>query len=458
MRVLLLCLALLLGGCSTTRPWTNAPLPASAAPARDPVQSMAAERLSLFGGVALSGGGARAAAFGYGVMLELKATTITWEGRTTTLMDEVDIVSGVSGGSIIAAYYAAFGDATFTRFEREFLRQDFQRSLIYRSLRPDNLPRLGSPWFGRGHVLAQRLDELFEGKTFGDLADHAGPQLKVTATDLSLGMAFEFSPEQFALICSDLSSVPLSFAVAASSAVPMLLAPMTLHNHAGHCPRAMPPLESLVGSHGHQSTLLLQQAQSYLDAERRPYIHLVDGGVADNLGLRRAIDVAAARGGITRGPGELPAHAVRKLFVIAVNSEREPGYRIDLSDRTPSTMQVLDAMLFGSGARATRETLVVLQHTIDQWQREIDSRAGDRDSPFAPDSQVHVIHVSLGDLKEEGLRRLLLHVPTAFTIGDEDVTRLIAAGRQALRDSPEFQALLRSLESPRYASKGSATN
>ena len=39
--------------------------------------------------------------------------------------------------------------------------------------------------------------------------------IEVTATDLSRGTAFEFSWDQFLPICSDLRSVPLSFAVAA---------------------------------------------------------------------------------------------------------------------------------------------------------------------------------------------------------------------------------------------------
>ena len=39
--------------------------------------------------------------------------------------------------------------------------------------------------------------------------------------------ALRVHAEQFALICSDLESVPLSFAVAASSAVPILLSPVT---------------------------------------------------------------------------------------------------------------------------------------------------------------------------------------------------------------------------------------
>ncbi|MBN0002229.1 patatin-like phospholipase family protein, partial [Pseudomonas aeruginosa] len=103
--------------------------------------------------------------------------------------------------------------------------------------------RLTSPWFGRSQILAQRLDELFEGRTFGDVRRRPGaPELMITATDLTTGAPFDFTTEQFRLICSDLDATPLSFAVAASSAVPLVLSPVTVRNNANTCP---PPLRSL---------------------------------------------------------------------------------------------------------------------------------------------------------------------------------------------------------------------
>jgi NTE family protein len=70
------------------------------------------------------------------VLDELKATRFQLDGRSTTLLDEVGLISGVSGGSVLATYYAAFGDEVFTRFEPEFLKADFQASLIGYILEP----------------------------------------------------------------------------------------------------------------------------------------------------------------------------------------------------------------------------------------------------------------------------------------------------------------------------------
>ena len=137
-----------------------------------------------------------------------------------------------------------FGDETLSRFEPDFLLKSFETDLVHGVLAPSRLPDLTSPWYGRSNVLDERLTVLYRGHTFGDLAARArGPRLLVTATDLTTGAPFEFTHEQFALICSDLNSVPLSFAVASSSAVPLVLSPMTLRNHAGSCPRppSVPP-------------------------------------------------------------------------------------------------------------------------------------------------------------------------------------------------------------------------
>ena len=448
-RLAVLGAAAALAGCSTARPWMNVPITAeSPVPAVSTVQlPEQAPAPSIVAAIALSGGGARAAAFGLGVLKELKATRFEWEGRSTTLLDEVGLVSGVSGGSVLATYFAAFGDETLTRFEPEFLLADFQGGLISHVLAPGTLYRMTSPWYGRTNALQEKLDALYRGKTFGDLhAGHGGPRLLVTATDLTTGAAFEFTPEQFGLICSDLNSVPLSLAVAASSSVPILLSPVTLRNYAGSCPQAGQLADAVRSDRNLPARLLHANVQSYLDAEDRPYLHLVDGGLVDNLGVRGLLDRTAARGSLDASFGNLPAGSVHKIVLVSVNSERDTAERIDRSDRVPVTPQVLDALIFGAGSRATNETIAAMNDNARRWANELTAVRGTKDSPFAPDAEIHVISVSLRDLKDPQLRQKLLQVPTALTILPVQARQLVEAGRAALRESPEFRRLRESLE------------
>jgi NTE family protein len=444
--------ALLLAGCSSFRPWQNRPV--QGADASLPTNQAVAR--PVVAAVALSGGGARAAAFGLGVLQELKATEFTLQGQPTTVLDEVTLISGVSGGSILAAHYAAFGDETLTRFEPEFLLNDFEGSLVQLALSPVRLFRLSSPWYGRGNVLADRLDALYRGRTFGDLhARTRGPDLVVVATDLTTGAPFEFTPEQFAHICSDLSSVPLSFAVAASSAVPLVLSPMTLRNYAGTCdlPSAAMPEAA---EDNFRTRLMRASAESYLDAEKRPYVHLVDGGLNDNLGIRRLLDRLVASGSLSAAFRHAAPGSIQKIVLIAVNSERDLGERIDQSDRVPATGQVVDTLLFGAGGQITQVTLAIMSDDMERWRRELAEQGGTTGSPFAADAELHVITVSLRDVKDAALRQTILTVPTAFTIDPEQVRHLIEAGRAALRQSPEFKRLRCSLTAE-TAEGGAAT-
>jgi len=431
--------ALLLAGCSSYRPWQNLPADAEAEHRAVPQVDR-----PVVVAVTLSGGGARAAAFGLGVLRELKATGFSVHGETTTLLDEVVLVRGVSGGSVLAAHYAAFGDESLTRFESDFLLGDFEGGVIGDALSLPRVYRLSSPWYGRTNVLAEHLDKLYRGRTYGDLRTRTrGPDLVVTATDLTTGGQFEFTPEQFALICSDLSSVPLSFAVAASSAVPIALSPMTLRNYAGKCHAqdAMPT----VREDNYRARLLRVSAQSYLDPQDRPYIQLVDGGLADNLGVRGLLDRLVADGSITASFRQAPQGSIHKIVLVAVNSERDLGERIDHSGRVPTVHEVLHTLLFGAGARDTHTTLAMMSDDIRRWRREVAEQRGATGSPFAADAELRVVSLSLHDVPDVALRHAVVTVPTAFSVTPEQAHDLIEAGREALRRSPEFQRLRRSL-------------
>ena len=464
-RTVLACsVALLLAACSTTRPWINQPIAAESAAIATPVTRLAVQMPaqrpapSIVAAVTLSGGGARAAAFGLGVLQELKATRFEVDGRQTSLLDEVGLISGVSGGSVLASYYAAFGDEVFTNFERDFLLVNFQSGLVRDVLSPVSLYRLSSPWYGRSNALAQRLDGVFRGMTFGDLRQRRPwPRLLVTATDLTTGAPFEFTPEQFALICSDLDSVPLSFAVAASSSVPVLLSPMTLRNYAGSCPSSAGLQDESRAERNLSARLLSLIAESYRNAQDRPYIHLVDGGVVDNLGVRSLMDRMIADGSLDQSFQGLPPGSVHKIVLVSVNSERDTADSIDSSDRVPGTGQVLDALVFGAGSRLTKETTEMVKDTSRRLADELLAERDKPGSPFAPDAELYVINVSLRDVSDTPLRKALLKVPTALTILPMQVHQLEAAGRKALRESEEFQRLRQSLGAAAHTAALDAT-
>ena len=245
---------------------------------------------SLFVVLTFSGGGPRAAAFALGVLEKLRDTHILWEGNRRTLLDEVDIISSVSGGSLTAAYYGIFEDRIFDNFSEKVLSRNFTRTLIKDIFSVKNWTKLASPNYGRLNLMADKLldGDIFERKTFADLQQkNRRPFIIINSTDMSLGRQFEFTQEQFDLLYSDLSSYPIGYAVAASGAFPGVLTPLTLHNYDKEDdyepPRWVQKLPETL-SPSADEYYFYKLFRTYIEGGR-PYIHLVDGGVSDNLGL-----------------------------------------------------------------------------------------------------------------------------------------------------------------------------
>ena len=109
-----------------------------------------------------SGGGTRAAALAYGVLDRMRRIKVP--GTDRTLLDEVDAISTVSGGSFTGAYYGLFGDRLFTDFRKNFLERNIQCDLALKVANPLNWFRLASPWFSRIDLAAARSIRLNQGE------------------------------------------------------------------------------------------------------------------------------------------------------------------------------------------------------------------------------------------------------------------------------------------------------
>lgn len=90
--------ALVLAGCATPKSFTLPSAPPGALPCFVPIPQR-----DLLIGVAMSGGGSRAALFG-AASLEALGTVQSGNGRS--VLEQVAYLSSVSGGSIAASYYA----------------------------------------------------------------------------------------------------------------------------------------------------------------------------------------------------------------------------------------------------------------------------------------------------------------------------------------------------------------
>lgn len=203
--------------------------------------------------VALSGGGFRATLAGLGVLRFL---------ADADLLDDVRIISSVSGGSLANAIMATqWEDGRTQPAFDELVLQPVLESITNRSLLADlvrNSWRAAKPGSTRTTVLADRLDKWFlDGRLLKDLP--AGTWFMFNAANITEGVRFRFDADVIGdyvngSIATADTGMRVATAVAASAAVPGYFPPLQLEH-----------LEFPCGS----------------DAS----VDVVDGGVYDNLGL-----------------------------------------------------------------------------------------------------------------------------------------------------------------------------
>lgn len=198
-------------------------------------------------GLALSGGGFRAAAFHLGVMRKLAAMN---------LLDKVDVLSCVSGGSIAGGFVACnWGSPSVLAELETYLKT---RSIAVSSV----IGGMLDPFDSRLDKLAESYDrDLYKGATLSKLS--AGPRIYLNATNLATGNLFFFvtgggkaaEMGEHELGVAQAPDFPICKAVAASSAFPPVFPPLRL------------------------------DTTQYQYADKVEYVTLTDGGVYDNMGV-----------------------------------------------------------------------------------------------------------------------------------------------------------------------------
>lgn len=405
-----------------------------------------------------SGGGTRAAALADGVLHALAQTQIKGGGAPLPLASQVDLVSSVSGGSVTAAYFALGGVDGLGDLEKNFLYSDVMSSLIWRTLL--NPAQLAYP---RIDILEGYLDErVFHGKTYADLiaADQPGrnrrPYVVLNAADMASGGVFSFNQDQFDLICADLAELKIADAVSASAAFPVALSALTIRNRApcpaqsqapaspvrsgwitteaGPAPRrvvndlaaakadgvAYPAAENLVRFR--RGTVAL----TYLNRDgQKNYVQLLDGGVADNMGLTLPLTLLTS-------PNESPSFLswansgkADKLLLVVVNARGQSANDFGQSARPPGTIDTLLTTI-GTPIDATSYQLLGKIDTLIE-------------APFTTKS---VVMVDFDFIAEPGCRAHFQQMATSWTLPAKDVGELIALGNAMVLQAPDYRKIV----------------
>jgi len=425
---------LLLSGCSTYGEIRNDPIRTGWAKKSYALESFQNkfEASDSFVILSFSGGGTRAAALAYGVLQELRDTSSVTKGKKMRLLDDVDLISSVSGGSFTAAYYGLYGDRIFDDFKKVFLYHHIEKQILKRFLNPFFVI---SPQGRTEAAIEYYQRTIFKHATFDDMMHPDAPMIVINASDLGYGVRFSFTQEYFNLLCSDLSSFSVARAVTASSAVPLVFNPVVIKNH-DNCRQKFPALLQIAKKN--EDNLELQMIRkglkSYYNKEQRKFAHFVDGGITDNLGLRSLNDMLEVAGGAKSLMKRLKLRAPKRIVIISVDASTKPELLMDQTRRRPSIAETIGAMSNAQLHRYNVATAELLKDKLEQWAKQLST----------PEHKVKPYFIKFGfkDLQSSEEKKYFNKIPTSFSLSKEQVDKLINVGQQLMRDNTRYQALL----------------
>src|SRR5215472_16853638 len=441
---------LLLAGCASTH-FENVPLPSGAEnPERRAVDVSREERPLIL--VAISGGGSRAAALGWVILREVAKFRYGTDGQTRSLIDDIGVVSSVSGGSVIAAHFALYGPDGLERFGPDFLVPDNMRTIGIDAVAPVTWSRLAITGASRIDVVEALFDnQLFKGKTFFELNQPGKPYLILNATDMATGEVFAFTPKRFDDICSELDKELISSGVAASSAVPIVLSPVAFQNFSvSHCRGRPIPQWITTRLNGRFAPYLnletFKLARYANDLRHGPnslrkidYLYFLDGGLADNLAIHGLLEtisspyaapiIAARDSGLPAGATVLDAlntGKIKKIVVLVIVDMVNSVTSIPLSATTASVASQLEVLLAQLNAAAG---------------------GGGPGNPQFTGLKVYAVKIDFDQLRDSDphhreLRAKANNIPTLWSITQEHREVLEETGIVLLHQHPCFQRLL----------------
>lgn len=438
-------IAMLVSGCAT-RAWNSGLDNADPATRYEFRNRLPKNSEDEFIVLAFSGGGTRAAAFSYGVLKALRDTEINSDGKQRRLLDEVDVITSVSGGSYTAAYYGLFGDRIFSDFPRDFLYRDWQGDLLGLAYRPLGLLAMASSSFNRSDLVAAYLDrELFQHRSFADLSRDGRPFVIINAADINNLTTFSFIQPQFDFLCSDLSTYPVANAVMASSAVPGPFASIALRNYADCPERHQPWVDEALASDDYfnRQRVVATALERYRHPERMPILRLVDGGMTDNLGVRGSMMSPVAHYGNVRDmagaftPTQL--QRVRNVLVIVVNAQVYHETDWSLEGRDPGLFETFQASFDAALGILNTETVTLAKQGFLMWQDHVNAAR----PPGAPEVKVHFAILTFDQIADRETRDQFNAMPTTFRLKADQVDALIEQSGTLLKRSTEFTDYLR---------------
>jgi NTE family protein len=333
------------------------------------------------------------------------------------------------------------------------VRQDGISALLWSGLNPVGLARLSAPNRERIDLLIDYLDQqLFREKTFADLWQTADrPYLILNAGDMVEGTPFSFTQSTFNLLCSDLSKLKLSTAVAASAAFPVALSPVTLVDYSpceAQRSTEWPPLwvENAANSDWYDNPVRVMRgrvARTYAlgSTAGKAYVHLMDGGIADNLGESEPLRLLTSADVSPNYFTQISQGRIKRLIWIIINARSDPPSKLDTNGATPGIADMFQGTVNSAIDSRTSSGIYELNESLrEQWA----AAAGEMPPELAANfrtiaNNTFLVGVDFEAIPDPACRKAFQSIPTSWTLSPTQIDALMLIGPALLTAAPDFR-------------------
>jgi NTE family protein len=296
------------------------------------------------------------------------------------------------------------------------------------------------------------------------------PFIVINASDMSRGTPFSFVQEDFDRICSDVNGVKIARAVMASAAFPGPFTPLTFKNYPkSRCGYKTPGwVDETLAQDSDEDPEGYQWARtwkSYEDEKKRPYLHLYDGGISDNLGIRPVI-FALATNTWNFLDMKNPRKNVKRLVLIAVDAKPTERRKFDRRPNPPKLASILstaaakplsnysvDTMVsvheaFSEFEKADENYQVIVElcnqihHSEEERKKCYGRFKAPRRGRLPPYPELYLVHVRFDKIENENLFAQLSQIATDLQLPRKEVDLVTESAGKLLEKSHEFQKLL----------------
>ena len=399
--------------------------------------------------VALSGGGTRAAAMSWKALETLKKVPYAYQDQNgnrivSTLADEIDYISGISGGSFAAAAWCLYKD-NMDIFRKRFIERNIQGELAKGLFIPPwQGLRLLSPEYDRINMAAELYDrKVFDGKTFGDLPPY--PVLWIHATHLALGARFTFTHTYFDLLKSDLSKYPIGYACAASSAFPILLSPITVVNYSEPVDLSKDIKYKMAKRNARRDIEkdFYARMLEFYNVKSNKYIHLADGGLVDNQGLQAIIDQFDTNGIINKKLNDRD-NPLKRLIIINVNAGVLPDDKSSKSPSAPHVTSVIKyTMVTSMDILSAKRWMHIKALSKEVYKAAID--IGDSTRSLSLLEEPYTIEINFRNTKDASLKAECYKLPTSFYLNKDQLKLIDTVVPVLIEEDPDMIRLKKAI-------------